>query len=216
MASKWKLPVIYICENNRYGMGTALTRVSPSGEIYKRAAAYEMRGETVDGMDVLEVYEAVKDCAEHARSGKGPVLLDANTYRFRGHSMSDAATYRTKAEVESERKNDPIPKLRAHLTQGKLATDADLDAIEEEVKHQVDEAVKFAEQSPEPALEEIFRDQLVEEGEEDVHPRTRVKGVPVEWPKFPSGRELKVTWDLEPKDQAEKADEKAGLRKKPA
>jgi pyruvate dehydrogenase E1 component alpha subunit len=217
MASKWKLPVVYICENNRYGMGTALTRVSPSGDISSRAGAYQMRGETVDGMDVIKMYEAVKDCAEHARSGKGPVILDAQTYRFRGHSMSDAATYRTKAEVEEERKRDPIPNLRAHLVAAKLYAEADLDKVDEEVKAEVDEAVRFAEASPEPSLDELWQDQLVAEDEADARPRARVRGVEVKsWPEFPSGQTLKVKWDLEPREEADRADVHAGLKKKQA
>jgi len=212
MAAKWKLPVIYICENNRYGMGTAVGRTASVPEIYKRASAYNMRGEPVDGMDVLAMYEAVKDCADYCRAGKGPVLLEANTYRFRGHSMADPAHYRSKAEVEEERKNDPIPKLRAYVLKKKLAADADFERIEEEVKAQVDAAVKFADESPEPDLEELWRDTIVEEGEQDVRPRERVLGVKVtNWPSYPSGQELKVTWDLEPREQAEKEDKKAGL-----
>ncbi|MCY1015219.1 pyruvate dehydrogenase (acetyl-transferring) E1 component subunit alpha [Pyxidicoccus sp. MSG2] len=212
MASKWKLPVIYICENNRYGMGTAIARTSAVPEIYKRAAAYGMRGEPVDGMDCLKMYEAVKDAAAYCRAGKGPVLLEANTYRFRGHSVADPATYRSKQEVEDERKNDPIPKLRDYAIKNKLAVDSDFEAIEEEVKSQVDAAVKFADESPEPALDELWRDTIVDEGEQDVRPRERVLGVKVtNWPKYPSGQELKVTWDLEPREQAEQADKKAGL-----
>src|SRR5262245_46859780 len=115
MASKWKLPVIYLCENNRYGMGTAITRVAAVPQIAKRSAGYAMRGEQVDGMDVLKMHEMVSDCAEYCRSGKGPVLLEALTYRFRGHSVVDPATYRSKQEVEEERKGDPIPKLRDHV-----------------------------------------------------------------------------------------------------
>lgn len=212
MAAKWKLPVIYICENNRYGMGTAVGRTASVPEIYKRASAYNMRGEPVDGMDALAMYETVKDCVEYCRAGKGPVLLEANTYRFRGHSMADPATYRSKAEVEEERKNDPIPKLRAFTLKKKLATDAEFEAIEEEVKAQVDAAVKFADESPEPELDELWRDTIVEEGEPDVRPRERVLGIKVtSWPSYPSGQELKVTWDLEPREQAEKEDKKAGL-----
>ncbi|XXF75817.1 pyruvate dehydrogenase (acetyl-transferring) E1 component subunit alpha [Myxococcaceae bacterium GXIMD 01537] len=212
MASKWKLPVIYICENNRYGMGTAVGRTSAVPEMYKRASAYDMRGEPVDGMDALKMYEAVKDAAAYCRAGKGPVLLEANTYRFRGHSMADPATYRTKQEVEDERKNDPIPKLKAYTLKQGLATEAEFDAIDEEVKVLVDAAVKFADESPEPSLEELWRDTIVEEGEEDVRPRERVLGMKVtNWPKYPSGQELKVTWDLEPREQAEKEDKKAGL-----
>jgi pyruvate dehydrogenase E1 component alpha subunit len=114
--------------------------------------------------------------------------------------------------VEEERKNDPIPKLRAYILKKKLAADADFEAIEEEVKAQVDAAVKFADESPEPELEELWRDTIVEEGEQDVRPRERVLGVKVtNWPSYPSGQELKVTWDLEPREQAEKEDKKAGL-----
>src|SRR6185436_9385049 len=137
MASKWSLPVIFLCENNRYGMGTAFARVSPMPEVYKRAAAYGIRGEPVDGMDVLEVYEAVKECAAHARAGKGPVLLEANTYRYRGHSMSDPATYRTKTEVEKERKGDPIPKLRQYCVEQLKISEAEFEKIDAEVKAQV-------------------------------------------------------------------------------
>ncbi len=204
MASKWKLPVIYICENNRYGMGTAITRVAAVAEIYKRAAGYAMRGEQMDGMDVLKVHEAVADCAEHCRSGKGPVLREALTYRFRGHSVVDPATYRSKQEVEDERKGDPIPRLRDHIVSAQVAAEPELDAIDAEVKAICEQAVKFADASPEPSVDELWRDTIVEEGEEDVKPRERVLGKKVQWPSFPSGRELKVTWEIEPKDTAEK------------
>ena len=198
MASKWKLPVIYLCENNRYGMGTAIIRVAAVAEIYKRAAGFAMRGEQVDGMDVLAVHDAVSDCAEYCRAGKGPVLLEARTYRFRGHSMADPATYRLKTEVEGERRNDPIPKLREHILKSGMGTAADLEAIEEEVKGICDRAVQFADESPEPSLDELWRDTLVVEGEEDVKPRERVLGVKVPWPSYPSGQELEVTWEIEP------------------
>ncbi|MCI0572845.1 MAG: pyruvate dehydrogenase (acetyl-transferring) E1 component subunit alpha [Myxococcaceae bacterium] len=212
MAAKWKLPVIYICENNRYGMGTALARVTAQTEIYRRAEPYGMRGEPVDGMDVLTMYEAVKDAAEYCRAGKGPVLLEANTYRFRGHSMADPATYRTKQEVEDERRNDPIPRLKAHALKviPGLAESA-FDAIEEEVKKVVDDAVKFADGSAEPSLDELWRDTIVEEGEEDVRPRERVLGVKVNWPRYPGPKDFQVTWDLEPREEAVKAEKKAGL-----
>jgi pyruvate dehydrogenase E1 component subunit alpha len=218
MASKWSLPVIFLCENNRYGMGTAFARVSPLPEVYKRAAAYGIRGEPVDGMDVLKVYEAVKDCAAYARAGKGPVLLEANTYRYRGHSMSDAATYRTKAEVETERKGDPIPKLRQHCVEQAKIPASEFEKIDAEVKAQVDAAVKFADESPEPSLDELHEDVMVEPGEPDVKPRERVLGIKVDWPVWPGPKDYKVTWDLEPREQAEEADEKAGLKpaKQPA
>lgn len=211
MASKWKLPVVYVVENNRYGMGTAIRRVAAVHEIHRRSAGYALRGEAVDGMDVLKVYEAVKDCAEHARAGKGPVLLEANTYRFRGHSMSDPATYRSKAEVEEERRNDPIPKLRAHIVSSGAAAEDELAAIDAEVKQRAEAAVRFAEESPEPSLDELWTDTLVEPGEEDARPRERVRGVKVDWPRYPSGQELKVTWDLEPRERAERAEEMAGM-----
>ncbi|MBX5481766.1 MAG: pyruvate dehydrogenase (acetyl-transferring) E1 component subunit alpha [Myxococcaceae bacterium] len=205
MASKWKLPVIYICENNRYGMGTAIDRVAAVPEIARRASAYAMRGEQMDGMDVLAVYEAMTDAIDYARKGKGPVLMEALTYRFRGHSMADPATYRQRAEVEEEMKRDPILKLREYLVKKKIAKEEDLTAIDEEVKKEVDEAVAFADASPEPALEEIWRDILVEEGEEDVKPRERVLGKKVEsWPETPPP-DLKVTWEVEPRQPAKKA-----------
>jgi pyruvate dehydrogenase E1 component alpha subunit len=205
MAQKWKLPVVFICENNRYGMGTAVDRVFALPEIYKRAAAYGMRGEQVEAQNVLTMHDAVADCADYARSGKGPVLLEALTYRFRGHSMADPATYRQKAEVEEEMKRDPILQLREHLTRKKVAKEEELTAIDEEIKKIVDDAVAFADASPEPALEEIWRDILVEEGEEDVKPRERVLGQKVaSWPKTPAP-DINVTWDVEPREPAKKA-----------
>jgi pyruvate dehydrogenase E1 component alpha subunit len=197
MAAKWKLPVVYICENNLFGMGTEFARVTAEPDVYKRAHTYNMRGEQADGMDVLKFYESVKDAAEYARSGKGPVLLEALTYRFRGHSMADPANYRTKQEVEEERKRDPIPRLREHVLKKKLATDAEFDVIDEEIKREVESAVKFADESPEPELAELWRDTIVEDGELDVKPRERVLGATVEWPSYP-GPETKTTWDLEP------------------
>ena len=202
MAAKWKLPVVYICENNRYGMGTAITRTSAVADIYKRGSAFAMRSEQVDGMDVLKVHDAIQDCVAEARAGKGPSLLEARTYRFRGHSMADPATYRKKSEVEEERKNDPIPRLRQAMLKAKSATEKELDAIEAEIKERVDAAVKFADESPEPSLDELRRDTIVEGDEPDVHPRERVFGTKTDWPSYPSGTELKVTWDLEPRKEA--------------
>jgi pyruvate dehydrogenase E1 component alpha subunit len=198
MASKWKLPVIYVCENNRYGMGTAIVRTAAVAEIYKRAAGYAMRGEQCDGMDVLKMHDAIADCLEYCRQGKGPVLLEARTYRFRGHSMADPATYRTRTEVEEERKNDPIPKLRDHILRQQAATEPELDAIDAELKAVCDRAVKFADASPEPSLEELWRDTIVQEGEPDVRPRERVLGAKVDWPTWPA--DFKVTWEIEPRE----------------
>lgn len=201
MAAKWKLPVIYVCENNRYGMGTDIARVSSVPEIHKRAVGYGVPGEAYDGMDVVKSHDAIAKWAKYAREGNGPVLLEALTYRFRGHSMSDAATYRTKEEVEDERKNDPIPKHRAYLLEKKVVKEADLDAIDEAVKKRVDEAVAFADAAEEPSIDELHKDTIIEGDEPDVRPRERVLGLKVEWPTFP-GPELKTTWDLEPKEEA--------------
>lgn len=197
MASKWKLPVIYICENNKYGMGTDISRVSGEPEIHKRAAAFAMKGEAYDGMDAVASFETVKAAADYCRAGKGPVLLEAMCYRYRGHSMSDAATYRTKDEVEQERKNDPIPKLGDWMLKKKLATQAQLDEADAHAKKVAEEAIAFAEASPEPSMEELYTDMNVEPGDRDVPPRERALGATdVKWPQWPT--QFDVTWDLEP------------------
>ena len=200
MAVKWKLPVLYIVENNRYGMGTDIARVSSVPEIHKRAPGWAMRGEAVDGMDVLTVYEKAKELIEWIRAGNGPVLLEANTYRFRGHSMSDAATYRTKDEVELEKQRDPILKLRQVLLEKKAASEAQLDAIDEEEKAIIEKALAFADASPLPPDSDIWTHTTVEEGEPDEKPRERVLGAKdVKWPVHPT--DFKVTWDLEPRSK---------------
>jgi len=181
-------------------MGTEVTRVSAQPAMHKRAVGYSMRGEAFDGMDAIASWETFRDAAEYCRKGNGPVLLEAMTYRFRGHSMSDAATYRTKEEVEEAKtKNDPIPRLREVLLKKKIATAAQLDAIDEQQKHICEEAVAFADAAPETGLDELYTDMYVEPGEADVRPRERVLGATdVKWPSYPSGQELKVTWELEP------------------
>jgi pyruvate dehydrogenase E1 component alpha subunit len=197
MAVHWKLPVLFIAENNRYGMGTAISRVSAEPAIHKRAAGYKMRGQSVDGMDVRAVYKTVSELANWIRAGHGPVLLEAMCYRFRGHSMSDAANYRSKEEVEREKERDPILMLRTQLLNGKLATEAQLDDIDEEQRKIVEEALAFADASPQPPHEDVWTHTWVEEGELDVKPRERVLGATdVAWPAFPTNFE--VTWDLEP------------------
>jgi pyruvate dehydrogenase E1 component alpha subunit len=158
MAVLWKVPAIFICENNRYGMGTPIDVSSAVTDVYKRAAGYNMVGEAADGMDVLAMYDAVKRAADRARNGGGPTLLEARTYRFRGHSMSDPAVYRTRDEVDRERLNDPIPRLRRHLTERGLLDDAELDKIDEDVDREVDEAVRFAEESPWPDPDQLYND----------------------------------------------------------
>lgn len=196
MASKWKLPVLYIVENNRYGMGTDIARVTAEPEMHKRVSAFKMRGEVVDGMDVLKVYEIAKDLIAHVRSGKGPALLEARTYRYRGHSMSDAATYRTKDEVEDEKGHDPIETLGKVLVMEGHATEEEREAIDEAQRKVVEAAVLFADAALEPPMEDLMRHTYVEDGEPDERPRERVLGVPVTWPEPP--RDFKVTWDLEP------------------
>jgi pyruvate dehydrogenase E1 component alpha subunit len=160
MAAVWKLPVVFVCENNRYGMGTAVERSSAVPEVWRRACAYDLRGEAVDGMDVLAVRDAVARAAAECRPRDGkPVLLEARTYRYRGHSMADPATYRTRAEVEQEKRHDPLSVLLAHLKQrGAEPSQRDLEAIEADVAREVEEAVRFAEESPDPEPDAIWQD----------------------------------------------------------
>ncbi|MCS6894889.1 MAG: pyruvate dehydrogenase (acetyl-transferring) E1 component subunit alpha [Bacteroidia bacterium] len=162
MAMLWTLPVLYICENNQYAMGTAVTRSSNVTEIYRLACAYDMPSQRVDGMSIFSVYEAVRHAAEHIRSGKGPYFLEIMTYRYRGHSMSDPAKYRTREEVEAYKEKDPIAHLQNYLYEHQLATEADIDRIEEEVAAEVADAVAFAEASPFPAAEQLYEDVYVQ------------------------------------------------------
>lgn len=161
MASLWKVPAVFICENNRYGMGTPIKVSSAVTEVYKRASAHDMPGEAVDGMDVLAMYDAVKRAVDRARAGEGPTLLEARTYRFRGHSMSDPAVYRTREEVETERANDPIPKLRNYIVKKKLARAEEFEAIEAQVDREVDQSIEFAEKSPWPEPSALYADVYV-------------------------------------------------------
>ena len=158
MAQLWKLPVIFICENNKYGMGTEVSRAAVIPEVYKRAGSYAMHGERVDGMDVLKVREVCDRLVLRARKEMQPALLECSTYRFRGHSMADPATYRSKEELEQFRGKDPITQLKAALVLENLITEADYKALEAKIKKAVDEAVKFAEESPAPDLGERFND----------------------------------------------------------
>ena len=160
LAALWKLPVIFICENNRYAMGTAIHRALAQTEIWRFAETYGIHGEAVDGMDVLAIRECVARAVERARRDKLPALIEARTYRFRGHSMRDpaGAVYRTKEEVEREKLRDPIVMFGERCVKDGALTEADLKLIEKAVFDQVDEAVAFAEASPEPAPEELFTD----------------------------------------------------------
>ncbi|MBK4717990.1 pyruvate dehydrogenase (acetyl-transferring) E1 component subunit alpha [Azospirillum sp. YIM DDC1] len=162
MAALWKLPVLYVIENNKYAMGTSQERAS-AGELHQRGAAYGIPGHQVNGMDVLEVREAADKWVEYIRAGNGPVILEMKTYRYRGHSMSDPAKYRTKEEVEKMRsESDPIDNLKRVLLEGAYVTEDQLKEIDREVKAVVTEAAEFAQQSPEPDPAELWTDVLVE------------------------------------------------------
>jgi len=164
MAGLWKLPVVYIIENNRYGMGTALERASAIHDIYERGAAYNMPRAQCDGQDVFAVRAAVQEAVDRARTESLPTLLEVRTYRFMGHSMSDAVsgTYRSKAELDENMKRDPIALLRAHMHENSELTDEQLQKLDEEIKAQVQDAWDFADKSPEPPLEALFEDVLVD------------------------------------------------------
>ncbi|MBV1863098.1 MAG: pyruvate dehydrogenase (acetyl-transferring) E1 component subunit alpha [Rhodobacteraceae bacterium] len=159
MASLWKIPCVFVIENNQYAMGTSLQRATTTPDIYTRGAAFGIPGEAVDGMDVLAVKAAGEKAVAHCRSGEGPYILEMKTYRYRGHSMSDPAKYRTREEVQKIKdEKDPIDHIREMITQGNHATDEDLKAIDKEIKKTVSEAADFATNSPEPALEELYTD----------------------------------------------------------
>ena len=164
MAALWKLPCIYIIENNRYGMGTAIERASAINDIYKRGEAYDMARDVVDGQDVFAVREVMARAIARARSEQYPTLIESRTYRFMGHSMSDAVsgTYRTKAELEEHLKRDPIAVLRLHMQEHDEITDPEIQKLDEELKALVQDAWDFADQSPEPPLEALYEDVLVD------------------------------------------------------
>ncbi|HEU5089511.1 MAG TPA: pyruvate dehydrogenase (acetyl-transferring) E1 component subunit alpha [Roseiflexaceae bacterium] len=154
-AQLWKLPVIFVCENNLFAMGTPLEVHSAVTEIYRKACAFDMTAERVDGNDVLTMRQAALRAAEHARSGQGPVLLEAMTYRFRGHSAQDTQKYRTKEDIEANRRSDPIDRFRTQLTEAGVLNDVQIKEIDVSVDEQVEEAVHFADESAEPGTEWI-------------------------------------------------------------
>jgi len=159
MASLWKLPCIFVIENNQYAMGTSLQRASSTPALFTRGAAFGIPGEAVDGMDVVAVKAATEKAVDYARSGEGPYVLEMNTYRYRGHSMSDPAKYRTREEVQKMRaERDAIDHVRDLLTASGEVDEADLKAIDKEIKGIVNEAAKFAQDSPEPAEAELWTD----------------------------------------------------------
>jgi pyruvate dehydrogenase E1 component alpha subunit len=159
MAELWKLPAIYIIENNRYAMGTAVTRASAQADFSKRGISFNIPGEQVDGMDVRAVKAAGEKALAWCRSGKGPYILEMQTYRYRGHSMSDPAKYRSKEEVQRMREeHDPIEQVRARLLRDKRATEDELKAIDAKVRAIVAEAAEFATNDPEPDPSELWTD----------------------------------------------------------
>lgn len=163
MAMTWKLPVLYICENNHYAMGTSVARTSNITDLYKLGHAYEMPSEAVDGMRPESVYEAVKKAAEHIRSGKGPYFLEIRTYRYKGHSVSDPAKYRTKEEVEEYKEKDPIKITEKTILDNRIATEDDLKKIKDSVSKEIEEAVQFAEESDFPDASELYEDNYTQE-----------------------------------------------------
>ncbi|WP_416881825.1 pyruvate dehydrogenase (acetyl-transferring) E1 component subunit alpha [Marivita sp.] len=164
MAALWQLPVIFVIENNQYAMGTAQRRSTSTPDLHTRGVAFGIPGEAVDGMDVLAVKAAGDKAVKHCRSGKGPYILEVKTYRYRGHSMSDPAKYRTREEVQKMREErDAIEHVREMLLQGGHATEDDLKAIDKEIKAIVNASADFARESPEPSLDELWTDIYAEE-----------------------------------------------------
>jgi pyruvate dehydrogenase E1 component alpha subunit len=163
MAELWKLPIIYVIENNQYAMGTALKRSSAQPDLHRRGESFAITGLQVDGMDVMAVKAAGEKAIAHCRDGKGPIILEMMTYRYRGHSMSDPAKYRTKEEVAKVRKErDPIDHVRDMLLDLKVSDEASLKDIDKEVKAIVTEAAEYAQHSPEPDPAELYTDVLIE------------------------------------------------------
>lgn len=162
MAMLWKLPVIFICENNEYAMGTSVSRTTNMLDIYKIGSAYDMPSYQIDGMKCETVHEAMSQAAEQARKGNGPTFLEIKTYRYRGHSMSDPASYRTKEELAEYKERDPLETTKHTILKNKFATEAELDAIEEAIIQQVEASVTFAEESALPDASLLFRDVYVE------------------------------------------------------
>jgi pyruvate dehydrogenase E1 component alpha subunit len=162
MAMTWKLPAVFICENNHYAMGTSVQRTSNVIDIYKLADAYDMPGDSIDGMSPEAVHDAVGRAVNRARQGDGPTLIEIKTYRYKGHSISDPQKYRTKEEVEEYKQKDPIEQVLKTIRQKGFATDEEINAINERVNKEVEESVKFAEESPWPDESEVYKDVYVD------------------------------------------------------
>lgn len=163
MAMTWKLPVVFICENNFYAMGTSVERTSNVTDIHKLGLGYDMPNKQIDGMDVEVVHNEIAAAAEHCRSGKGPMFLEIRTYRYKGHSMSDPAKYRTKDEEKEYKEKDPISIIEQKILDKKHATQEDIDRIKEQIKQEIDAAVQFAEESDFPSVDELYTDNYVQE-----------------------------------------------------
>lgn len=162
MAMTWKLPVVFICENNNYAMGTSVERTSNVRDIYKLADAYEMPADSVDGMSPEVVHEAIARAVKRGREGDGPTLIEFKTYRYKGHSISDPQKYRTKEEVEEYKERDPIQQVLGTILTNKYATQQQIDEINKRVNDAVEQSVKFAEESPWPADDEVLKDIVME------------------------------------------------------
>ncbi len=158
LSKTWGLRVLWVCENNQYGMGTSVERASAVSEMIQKAEGYSMKNSQVDGMDVMKVYEAAKDAIEFVRTNSQPYFLEIDTYRFRGHSMGDPERYRKAEEVKKWQENDPIGIFNKQLLEKKIATRKVLDEIEARAEEEIVKAVEFAETSPEPAMDELFKD----------------------------------------------------------
>ncbi len=158
LSKTWGLRVLWVCENNQYGMGTSVERASAVSEMIQKAEGYGMKNSQVDGMDVMKVYEAAKDAMEYVRKNAQPYFLEIDTYRFRGHSMGDPERYRKAEEVKKWQENDPIGIFNKYLLDKKIATRKALDELEARADEEVNKAVEFAETSPEPAMDELFTD----------------------------------------------------------
>jgi pyruvate dehydrogenase E1 component alpha subunit len=162
MAMIWKLPVIFICENNGYAMGTSVKRTTNVMDIWKLGLAYDMPSKEVDGMNCESVHEAISEAVDRGRKGDGPTFLEIRTYRYRGHSMSDPAKYRTKEEVEEYKQQDPIEQVRKVILDNNYATQAELDMIEEKIAAVIQDSVEFSENSPWPDASELYTDVYME------------------------------------------------------
>lgn len=163
MAMTWKVPVLYIVENNGYAMGTSVARTSNVLDIHQVGEAFGMPNKAVDGMDTIAVHEAIKEAADHIRAGKGPYFLEIKTYRYKGHSVSDPAKYRTREELNSYRDRDPIKSLERTILEGKIASEDEIKAIKKKIKDEVEDSVKFALESPLPPVEELWTDNYTQE-----------------------------------------------------